>query len=238
MTTPPRVGVTLDLDGPSGEYRLARAYADAIAAAGGLPVPLPCGDAAAARAYLALCDAVVVTGGAFDIAPERYGEARRPACGPEKRERAAFEWALGEAALTRRVAFLGICGGMQLLNVLRGGSLHQDLRADLGLDGHEQPAPKDAPHHAVEIAAGSLLARLVGAEPLRVNSTHHQAVKALGAGVAASARAPDGVVEAIEVAELPFALGVQWHPERGARHDARHLGLFHGLVRAAGAARR
>src|SRR6266545_5085403 len=117
----PRIGVTLDLDGASGEYRLARAYADAVAAAGGLPVPLPCGDGAAASAYLALCDGVVVTGGAFDIAPERYGQARRAACGPEKRERTEFEWVLGEAALARSVPLLGVCGGMQLLNVIRGG---------------------------------------------------------------------------------------------------------------------
>jgi len=231
--TRPAIGVTLDVDAAGSEYRLARAYADAVAAAGGLALPLPSHGAADAAAYLDLCAAVVVTGGAFDIAPERYGEARRAPCGPEKPERTAFEWALCEAALARGVPLLGICGGMQLLNVVRGGTLHQDLAEDLGLAGHEQPPPKDAPHHEVLVAPGSRLAALVGEAPLAVNSTHHQAVKRAGEGVRVSARAPDGVVEAIELGGAPFAVGVQWHPERGARHDPRHLGLFRGLVRAA-----
>jgi putative glutamine amidotransferase len=228
----PAIGVTLDSDDASGEYRLARAYLDAVAAAGGLPVPLPCRPDDAA-AYLDVCAAVVVTGGAFDIAPERYGEARRPRCGPEKPDRTAFEWAVCEAALARGVPFLGVCGGMQLMNVVRGGSLHQDLAEELGLAGHEQPPPKDAPHHEVRIAPGSRLAGLVGADPLAVNSTHHQAVKRLGAGVRASAHAPDGVVEAIELDGPGFALGVQWHPERLAPAEPRQLALFRGLVAAA-----
>ena len=229
----PRIGLTLDLDEATGEYQLPRAYADAVLAAGGLPVPLPHVDGEAAGAYLALCQGLVITGGAFDIAPERYGEARRPRCGPEKPERTASEWALCEAALAGRVPLLGICGGLQLLNVVRGGTLHQDLADDLGVTGHEQPPPKDAPTHPVEIAPGAVLARLVGAGPRSVNSTHHQAVRDAGAGVLVSARAPDGVVEAIELPDLPFALGVQWHPERALRHDGRHLGLFRGLVDAA-----
>ena len=233
MTRRPRIGITLDLDEAKGQYRLARAYTDAVLAAGGLPLPLPYGDERAAAAYLALCQGVVVTGGAFDIAPARYGEVRRAGCGPEKPERTAFEWALCEAALAGRYPLLGVCGGMQLLNVVRGGTLHQDLRADLGLAGHEQPPPKDVPYHEVEIARGTLLAQLVGSARLLVNSTHHQAVRDAGAGVLVSARAPDGVVEAIELSDLPFAVGVQWHPERGVRHDERHLGLFQGLVAAA-----
>jgi putative glutamine amidotransferase len=228
----PRIGLTLDLDEGRGEYRLARAYADAVLRAGGLPVPLPYGEEGAG-AYLALCEGLVVTGGAFDIPPERYGEVPRSACGPVKPERTACEWALCEAALEGRLPFLGICGGMQLLDVVRGGSLHQDLAEDTGREGHEQPPPRDVPHHGVEIAPGTLLARLVGSEPLSVNSSHHQAVRTAGAGVLVSARALDGVVEAIELPDLPFALGVQWHPERLAPTDPRHLAIFRGLVVAA-----
>lgn len=228
----PRIGVTLDLDAAGGEYRLPRAYADAVLAAGGLPVPIPCAGEAAG-CYLALCDGLVVTGGAFDIPPARYGEARRPGCGPEKPERTACEWALCEAALAARLPFLGICGGMQLLDVVRGGALWQDLAADAGLAGHEQPPPRDVPHHAVAVAPGTLLARLAGAEPLAVNSSHHQAVRAPGLGVLVSATAPDGVVEAIELPDQPFALGVQWHPERLAAKDPRQAALFRGLVQAA-----
>ena len=227
----PRIGLTLDLDEGRREYRLARAYADAVLRAGGLPIPIPYGDEGAG-AFLALCEGLVVTGGAFDIPPERYGEERRPACGPVKTERTACEWALCEAALAGRIPFLGICGGMQLLNVVRGGSLFQDIIQDTGLGGHEQPPPRDVPHHGVEIAPGTLVARLVGPEPLAVNSSHHQAVRTPGAGVLVSARALDGMVEAIELPDLPFAVGVQWHPERLAS-DPRHLEIFRGLVQAA-----
>ena len=228
----PRIGLTLDLDEQACRYQLPRAYADAVLAAGGLPVPIPYGDGAVAGAYLALCDGLVVTGGAFDVPPERYGASRSAACGPAKVERTDFEWALCEAALAGRIPLLGVCGGMQLVNVVRGGTLVQDLPAGTGLS-HEQPEPKDRPWHAVEIVPGTLLASLVGGQPLPANSTHHQAVDRPGAGVLVSGRAPDGVVEAIELPDAPFALGVQWHPEAVGRHEPRHLALYRGLVAAA-----
>jgi putative glutamine amidotransferase len=229
----PRIGVTLDADEAARRYQLSRGYVDAILAAGGLPILLPHGDASVAAAYLALLDGLVVTGGAFDIPPELYGEERRPACGPQKTERTAFEKDLLEAALAVSLPVLGICGGMQLLNVVRGGTLFQDLPADAGIEGHEQPPPKDVPTHAVQVTAGSRLARLLGPEPFRVNSTHHQAVRGSGLGVLVSGRAPDGVVEAIELPDLAFALGVQWHPEAVLHHDPRQAALFAGLVEAA-----
>ncbi len=233
MTRPrPRIGLTLDADEGGGRYALQASYVDAVLAAGGLPILLPHAPEAAAS-YLALLDGLVVTGGAFDVPPELYGEARRKECGPLKPQRTAFEKDVLEAALAARLPVLGVCGGMQLLNVVRGGTLYQDLRADAGLAGHEQPAPKDAPSHVAAVVPGTQLAALVAAETLPVNSTHHQAVKVPGAGVLVSARAPDGVVEAIELPDLPFALGVQWHPEAAARHDARHAAIYRGLVEAA-----
>ncbi|HEX9400627.1 MAG TPA: gamma-glutamyl-gamma-aminobutyrate hydrolase family protein [Anaeromyxobacter sp.] len=235
--TRPRIGLTLDADEARARYELGKGYVDAVLAAGGLPILLPHAPQATA-AYLALLDGLVVTGGAFDVPPELYGEPRRKECGPMKPERTAFERDLLEAALAARLPVLGICGGMQLLNVVRGGTLYQDLAADAGLAGHEQPPPKDLPSHAAAVAPGTQLAALVGAGPLPVNSTHHQAVKGVGAGVLVAARAPDGVVEAIELPDLPFALGVQWHPEAVARHDVRHAALYRGLVQAARDARR
>jgi len=235
--TRPRIGLTLDADEARARYELGKGYVDAVLAAGGLPILLPHAPQAAA-AYLALLDGLVVTGGAFDVPPELYGEACRKECGPTKPGRTAFERDLLEAALAARLPILGICGGMQLLNVVRGGTLYQDLSADAGLAGHEQPAPKDVPSHAAAVAPGTRLAALVGAGPLPVNSTHHQAVKDAGAGVLVAARAPDGVVEAIELPDLPFALGVQWHPEAVSRHDPRHAALYRGLVEAARGARR
>ena len=210
---------------------------DAVLAAGGLPILLPHAKDAAA-AYLALLDGLVVTGGFFDVPPELYGEARREVCGPLRPERTAFEKDLLEAALAARLPVLGVCGGMQLVNVVRGGTLHQDLAVDAGISGHEQPPPKDVPSHDGVVATGTLLADLVGAGALRVNSTHHQAVRDPGEGVLVSARAPDGVVEAIELPDLPIALGVQWHPEAVARHDPSHAAIYRGLVGAARDARR
>jgi putative glutamine amidotransferase len=250
----PRIGLTLDADEARRRYELGTSYVDAVLLAGGLPILLPHTREAAApqgaptaergfagsylAAYLALLDGLVVTGGAFDVPPELYGEARRPECGATKPERTAFERDLLEAALAARLPVLGVCGGMQLLNVVRGGSLYQDLVADAGLAGHEQPPPKDAPSHVANLVPGTQLAALVGAEPLGVNSTHHQAVKVPGAGVLVSARAPDGVVEAIELPDLRFALGVQWHPEAVVRHEPRHAAIYRGLVAAARDARR
>jgi putative glutamine amidotransferase len=233
----PRIGLTLDADAARGRYELPGAYVDAVLAAGGLPILLPHAPEAAG-AYLALLDGLVVSGGAFDVPPELYGEARRSECGPTKPDRTAFERDLLEAALAARLPVLGVCGGMQLMNVVRGGTLWQDLAADAGLGGHEQPPPKDVPSHEVRVAPGTQLAALVGAAPLPVNSTHHQAVRDPGAGVLVSARAPDGVIEALELPDLPFALGVQWHPEAAARHEPRHAALYRGLVEAARDARR
>ncbi len=237
MTARPRIGLTLDVDEPGRAYRLNRTYVEAVLAGGGLPILLPHAPAAAA-AYLALLDGLVVTGGAFDVPPELYGEAVRPVCGKLQPERTRFEKDLLEAALAARLPVLGVCGGMQLLNVVRGGTLYQDLPADAGVRGHEQPPPKDVPSHDVAVVPGTQLEVLVGPVPLQVNSTHHQAVREPGAGVLVSARAPDGVIEALELPDLPFAVGVQWHPEALLREEPRHAALYRGLVDAARSARR
>jgi putative glutamine amidotransferase len=214
----PLIGVTLDSEAPGGYskfpwYALRQNYAEAVAAAGGLPLALP-HQPALAEAYLDRIDALVVTGGAFDVDPALYGEGERHGTVTLKAGRTAAELALTQGALARGMPVLGICGGEQLLAVALGGTLIQHI-PDAVPDAlaHEQPNPRDEPGHAVAVVPGTLLHRIVGATAMRVNSSHHQAVREPGRGAVVNARAPDGVVEGIEDAARRFCLGVQWHPE-------------------------
>ncbi|RMG14047.1 MAG: gamma-glutamyl-gamma-aminobutyrate hydrolase family protein [Deltaproteobacteria bacterium] len=221
---------------PHPRYLLKTAYAEAVLAAGGLPWILAYGDEAVVGAYLERIDALVVTGGAFDVPPELYGETPRPGLGPQKVQRTAFERALLEGALDRGLPVLGVCGGMQLLNVVRGGTLVQDLPREWeGALAHEQDTDPRRPCHEVHVDPRSRLAEMTGATSLEVNSTHHQAVARPGEGLLVSARAPDGVVEAIEDPARPFVLGVQWHPE--LLDDGRQQRIYQRLVAAAEARR-
>jgi putative glutamine amidotransferase len=218
MSQRPIIGVTLDSEQPGGYskypwYALRQNYADAIVAAGGLPVALP-HDAALAADYLDRIDALVVTGGAFDVDPALYGEGDRHATVTLKEGRTAAELALTQGALARDLPVLGICGGEQLLAVALGGTLVQHIPDSVAnaLE-HEQPNPRHEPGHPVAVVPGTLLHRIVGAMEMRVNSAHHQAVRAPGPHAVVNATAPDTVIEGLEDARYRFCLGVQWHPE-------------------------
>ena len=214
----PLIGVTLDAEQPGGYskypwYALRTNYAAALAACGGLPVGLPHLPALAAD-LLDRIDALVVTGGAFDIDPALYGDAGRHETVTLKEGRTAAELALLRGALARGLPVLGICGGEQLLAAALGGTLIQHIPdAVPGALPHEQPNPRHQPGHRVTLVPGTLLARIVGAAEMEVNSAHHQAVRAVGPDAVVNARAPDGVIEGIESTRHRFALGVQWHPE-------------------------
>ncbi|AKU91937.1 gamma-glutamyl-gamma-aminobutyrate hydrolase family protein [Vulgatibacter incomptus] len=219
-------------------YLLKRSYADAIVAAGGLPIVPTFGSPVAE--LLDAAKALVVTGGAFDIHPEAYGEERRDGCGPQKGARTRFEWDLLEGALERRLPVLGVCGGMQLLNVVRGGTLHQDLPADVpGSLPHEQTTPREEAAHGLSIEGEGWIARAAALSQTApaVNTTHHQGVKREGRGLVVTARAPDGVVEAIEDPSLPFVVGVQWHPELMVETHPWNAAIYRQLVDAAREAR-
>jgi putative glutamine amidotransferase len=218
MSQRPIIGVTLDSEQPGGYskypwYALRQNYADAIVAAGGLPMALP-HDAALAADYLDRIDALVVTGGAFDVDPALYGDGERHATVTLKQGRTAAEMALTQGALARDLPVLGICGGEQLLAVALGGTLMQHI-PDSVADAleHEQPNPRHEPGHPVAVVAGTLLSRIVGALEMRVNSAHHQAVRAPGPHAVVNATAPDQVIEGLEDTRYRFCLGVQWHPE-------------------------
>lgn len=214
----PRIGITLDAELPGGYsklpwYALRENYCDTISEAGGVPLPLPHEPELVAE-YLDLIDGLLVTGGAFDVDPALYGEGETHATVILKPRRTRFERAIIEGALARDLPVLGICGGEQLLNVVLGGTLIQHLPDAVQSDiQHEQPNPRTEPGHEILIEPDSLLARITGADRLPVNSAHHQAVASVGPGVKVTARAPDGVIEAIEHPGKAFCLGVEWHPE-------------------------
>jgi putative glutamine amidotransferase len=206
-------------------------YAEQVAAAGGVPVLLP--PVPGIASAVGRLDGLVLTGGG-DIDPAIYGAAPHPQAGLPIVKRDQAELDLLAAALAARVPVLGICRGLQLLNVARGGTLHQhlaDLRPPAGDCGHT-PRPGTFGSHPVRVAAGSMLAAIVAADrPFAVPTAHHQAIDRLGEGLTATAWTADGIIEAAELSggeHHPFVLAVQWHPEAG--DDPR---LFQALVAAA-----
>jgi putative glutamine amidotransferase len=235
MRKRPVIGVTLDAEQPGGYskypwYAIRQNYADAIVAVGGLPVALP-HDASLAAEYLDGIDALVVTGGAFDVDPTLYGDADRHSSVTLKEGRTAAELALTNGALARNMPVLGICGGEQLLAVALGGTLIQHIPdAIAGALEHEQTNPRHEPGHAVSIRSGTLLHRIVGAAEMQVNSSHHQAVRDPGPFAVVNAVAPDQVIEGVEDTRYRFCLGVQWHPEFFI--DAGDRRIFDALIAA------
>ncbi|WP_073489987.1 gamma-glutamyl-gamma-aminobutyrate hydrolase family protein [Streptoalloteichus hindustanus] len=230
---------------------LPRSYTEVVLRAGGLPVLLPPLTSGAADA-VATVHGLVLAGGA-DVDPATYGATPDPRTTATRPERDAWELGLLRQALDRDLPVLGVCRGMQLLNVGYGGTLRQHLPEDVGHVQHQR-APAEFGRTAVRVAEGSGLARRVGRRCL-VSCYHHQAVARLGAGLTPVAWAEDGTVEAVEDAGREFVVGVQWHPEQDAEEaeqaeasaDAARapagggtdagspaLRLFAALVRAAG----
>lgn len=217
-------------------------YIEQLEAAGGLPVQLPLALSTGPKQlaeWAALCSGLLLPGGG-DLSPALYGEPPLPGF---EREYSAFELQCqrNELELIRLTAaagkpMLGICLGQQALNVAFGGTLYQDLPTQLGgtIAHRQPPAERTRTTHSVTVASGTLLHSVLGVSQLPVNTYHHQAVKTAAPGFAVSARAEDGVIEALEAPQRRI-LGVQWHPENLA-HAGRPeaLALFRWLVDAAG----
>ncbi|MER6406407.1 gamma-glutamyl-gamma-aminobutyrate hydrolase family protein [Streptomyces viridosporus] len=228
MATGPLIGISTyaESDVRWGVWRLdavllPAGYPRLVRRAGGLAALLPPDAPEHAAAAVARLDGLVIAGGP-DVEPARYGAEPDPRTGPPARARDAWELALIEAALERGLPLLGICRGMQLLNVALGGTLVQHV------DGHAE-VPGVFGRHPVKPVPGTRYAGLVP-EEASVPAFHHQAVDRLGGGLVPSAHAEDGTVEAVELPAAPWVLGVQWHPEMG--DDVR---VVRALVEAAAA---
>jgi len=211
-----------------------RPYSEALVRAGAIPVLIPLNlPLDKLRELLGRLDGLVFTGGG-DIEIHRFNGEPHDKLYDLDAERDEIEIQLVRQAAEDNKPFLGICRGLQITNVAFGGSLYTHIPDQLpGALKHSNfpDHPWDYLAHPVQLSEGSLLAEILGEPIVEVNSLHHQGIKELAAGLRAVASAPDGLVEAIELPEHPFALGVQWHPEC-LPQDARMQNLFRALVQA------
>jgi putative glutamine amidotransferase len=218
---------------------LGQKYVRVLAPLGAVPwlIPLLPFDEDTLRATYERLDGLFIAGG-VDVDPSQYGEEDH-LCGNMDRDRDWAELTLLRWCLADRKPVLGICRGMQVLNVAAGGSLYQDIGTQLpGAIKHDYFSvsgnyPRDFLAHEVRAVSGSRLGAVFGGDPVRVNSMHHQGIKKLGAGVMASAYAPDGLIEGIEGADGQYLVAVQWHPEELAEHDPATRRLFANFITAA-----
>jgi len=219
-------------DGWTGDAVLIPAdYTRAVEAAGAVPLVIPpsAGALAAAEGLLATVDGILLTGG-WDIAPTHYGRDPHPESETTDPQRDLLELALVRGALERGIPVLGICRGMQLINVVTGGTLHQHLPEIVGHHDHRSHvASIDRNRHDVRLESRSRVATWEAATVLNAASHHHQGIDDLGTGLTVTGWAPDGLPEAVEMTDHPFLLGVQWHPEVD-----RETPLVRALVDAAG----
>lgn len=239
----PLIGITAHFQQPNSPlYGLRPAYTQAVKMAGGAPVIVPSNlDESSVRAIFDRLDGIVLSGG-VDVVPALYGESPQVYTQHTDPERDQVEADLIRWACEQGKPLLAICRGIQILNVVLGGNLYQDVSAEMpkalkhAYYDPQENWPRDYRPHPVQVAPNSRLATILGLtkdEPLPVNSLHHQGVKDLAESLVPTAHAPDGLIEAVELPDHPFALGVQWHPEELALNDPTMLCLFQALVKAA-----
>lgn len=233
----PIIGITIDSQKGSADgysrypwYATRTDSSNAVLKAGGIPVLLPYAIDEIEN-YCKMCHGIIISGGNFDIPPSMYGADFESNSIILNEGRAKFEFELLSQYFLTGKPILGICGGMQLLNVYKGGTLIQHIPDEVETEiKHEQDHPKFVPSHFIECAEGSKLLEITENTRYMVNSTHHQAVKRLGTDITASAFADDGIIEAIECKEHNFCVAVQWHPEAAATKE--DVALFKSFVEA------
>jgi putative glutamine amidotransferase len=246
MQRRPVIGITLDHNtrpiagdslGSSAntQYLLPHAYSIAVEQAGGLPILLPYRtDSDLIDEYVVMCDGFVLSGG-NDYDPNRWGEDRHPQAIAIDPNRESFDRAIIAHIENRNKPVLGICGGCQLINIHRGGSLHQflpDLSRENPIEHRRFTIEEWSKRHDVLVEPDSKLANITRSCTLSCNSSHKQSINRIGEQLRVVARAPDGVIEAVEDPNRPFFVGVQWHPERQHTDTPQSL-IFSALIRAA-----
>ena len=211
-----------------------RALVSLISYLGALPIMVYPTSPDSQENVLDNVDAVILGGSIHDIPPALYGQDVHPKCGHCLPERSYFEQKLLNGALKRNMPVLGICNGLQLINVAFGGTLHQHytLRRPFAMD-HTQQYNHHQPYHLLDILPDTLLAKIVNCTSLAVNSTHHQLISDLADNLIPMATAPDGVVEALGIKDNPRLLAVQWHPEYLADSQSVQLSIFRWLINEA-----
>jgi len=232
----PVIGINCDLDTEGTGRPLPRpylfiytAYFDAVAQAAGIPLLIPFMDNQRdIEQALSKADALLLTGGG-DVDPAFYKSELHPETVKAAGRRLQFDLSITKMALSQQKPILGICMGMQMLNVAAGGTLRQAINRGDPEINHKQMNRYNQEVHNIQILPDTRLAQIVGDNTLRVNSTHHHGVDQIAPGFRVSATAPDGLVEAIESKDAQFVIGVQWHPERLLSYS-QHLTLFTALI--------
>jgi len=225
----PRIGITMRIESTTDRFYLSRHYSEALEAAGAIPIHIsliPNEDYILAA--LENLDGILLPGSDSDVDPLRYGQQPHRRLGTVQPIKDETDLMVIAAAERRAIPLFAICFGMQILNVSRGGTLIQDIDAQVsGAIQHQQGVPRDRQSHSVRLLPGSVLSKLAGGEESYVNSHHHQAIEVIGHDLVATAWSTDGLVEALEDPRAePFVMAVQWHPELGWENDDFSKSIF------------
>ena len=233
LSRKPVIGITTRMNVGSDRFYLRKNYSEAVHHAGGIPVLLPLiPEAGYVRDLINSLDGVLLPGSNSDVDPHRYQQEPDPHLGPVMSCRDQTDWNLLQELFQQRKPLLGVCYGIQILNVFLGGTLWQDIAFQVdGSVKHSQDSAADYKSHSIEIKSGSVLFSLAGETKTKVNSYHHQAIRTLAPPLEAVASAPDGIVEAVELkgSQHPV-LAVQWHPEIGWESDQLSQKIFSWFV--------
>jgi len=233
--TRPIIGISANFIEDKQQIMIRETYTNAVIAAGGLPFILPTvSDDKVIGDLLDAMDGLLLTGGG-DVDPACYNEARKPECGEASPRRDDFEFRIARKALELRMPVFGICRGIQVLNVVYGGKLVQDLPSafSIPLERHRQPEPYNAYWHEVFLTEGGLLSRIAGITKTMTNSMHHQAIDVLGSSLVIEGTTADGIIEAVSDKENPAVFGVQFHPEYLTENSEFAQALFSYFVKQA-----